>query len=115
MLAAVGKAHGDVLSPKSEQDRLESDDLLELLDLWNQHTKAFEEDVKELAEVVSKNMDSEIEKCVNAALIKANEHFQRAQANSPISEQPQMVGGNLFALFPYRANSAIPVFKFNFV
>ena len=72
MLAAVGKAQGHVKTPASEQDRAESDEMMELLDIWSLRTKMFDHETHALFESASQKVTSGAETYVGQALLRTS-------------------------------------------
>lgn len=71
MLAAVGKAQGDVATPKTERAREDSDDAMELLDLWNLRTRDFQKKVRAVFNSTTQDLASKTEEYVDDALLHA--------------------------------------------
>ena len=82
MLAAVGKAQGDICTPTSEQERTNSDDTMDILDSWAQRSKDFSARVRALFAITSKDMAEQIDKCMADALTRVSKvEFSNAEVS----------------------------------
>lgn len=71
MLAAVGRATGDITIPETFEARRASDDAMELLDLWKGYAMSFKDDLETLLGLSSGPFKLGMETCVEESLHQA--------------------------------------------
>jgi hypothetical protein len=71
MLAAVGKALGDVENPISDDDMQASNAAMELLDCWDSRTEEFLHVAQVIISSALADMVGEVDKCVTDGMLQA--------------------------------------------
>jgi hypothetical protein len=85
MLAAVGKAPGDVETPSSADDRRASDEVMGLSDSWESGSYKFLRGVRRIVAAASEGIVDDVEECVSDAMMRAwREMKEDATPTSPV-------------------------------
>ena len=84
MLAAVGKASGDVETPASASDRRASDDIMELLDWWETRSTEFVRSARLMITTTVEEMVTEVGRCVSDAMLQAWLEVRRDTPAPPV-------------------------------
>ncbi|CAG8626264.1 13630_t:CDS:10, partial [Acaulospora colombiana] len=94
MLAAVGKAEADVLF--SPTDSANSNDLMELLDLWNQHASLFFHDIQDIAAKSSHNWAKKYEDSTNSVIEIALNELRSLEMEIPVTASSTLLSSHEF-------------------